>query len=65
MFRQAQHKPIIALVERKELQVLDIQPEDREYGASLPGKCFDRLNTSWAWEKRKGYHSVAAWAWSS
>jgi predicted nucleic acid-binding protein len=29
---------IMALVEHKELQVLDIQPEDREYGASLPRK---------------------------
>lgn len=31
-------EPILALVERKELQVLDLQPEDREYGAATPRK---------------------------
>lgn len=31
-------EPILALVERKELQVLDLQPEDREYGATTPRK---------------------------
>jgi len=31
-------EPIMALVERKELQVLDLQPEDREYGVSTPRK---------------------------
>lgn len=29
-------EPILALVERKELQVLDLQPEDREYGVTAP-----------------------------
>jgi len=31
-------EPILTLVERKELQVLDLQPEDRQYGATAPRK---------------------------
>lgn len=31
-------EPILALVERQELQILDLQPEDREYGATIPRK---------------------------
>jgi predicted nucleic acid-binding protein len=31
-------EPILALVKRQELKVLDIEPEDREYSAALPRK---------------------------